>query len=64
MAHLGEVKATKVRCDSSYSPQIDREVSESAATSFRGKKTFDVAAAYALRPFASFRDHGPRKVGR
>jgi chaperonin GroEL len=36
MAHLGEVKATKVRCDSSYSPQIDREVSESAATSFRG----------------------------
>jgi len=36
MVHLGEVKAGKVRCDSSHSPQIDREVSESAATSFRG----------------------------
>src|ERR1700704_6081371 len=31
----GEVKASKVRCDSSHSQPIDREVGESAATSFR-----------------------------
>src|ERR1700675_1787990 len=28
MVHLGDVKAGKVRCDSSHSPQIDLEVSE------------------------------------
>ena len=31
----GEVKAGKVRCDSSHSHIVDREVGESAATSFR-----------------------------
>jgi hypothetical protein len=35
MVHLGEVKASKVRCDAGHSQPIDREVGESAATSFR-----------------------------
>jgi hypothetical protein len=35
MVHLGEVKASKVRCDSGHSHPIDREIGESAATSFR-----------------------------
>jgi len=36
MVHLSEVKASKVKCDSSHSPLIGREVGESAATVFRG----------------------------
>jgi hypothetical protein len=36
LVDLGEVKASKVRCDSSHSHAMDREVGESAATSFRG----------------------------
>jgi len=36
MVHLGEVKAIKIRCDSSHLQLIDREATESAATSFRG----------------------------
>jgi uncharacterized membrane protein YtjA (UPF0391 family) len=35
MVHLGEVKASKVQCDSSHSQLIDREVGESAATVVR-----------------------------
>src|SRR3981189_2968284 len=35
MVHLGEVKASKVACDSSHSRLIDREVGESAATVVR-----------------------------
>ena len=34
--HLGEVKANKVKCDPAHSRLIDREVGDSAATSFRG----------------------------
>ena len=33
--HLGEVKASKVRCDSAHSHLIDQAVGDSAATSFR-----------------------------
>ena len=35
MVHLGEVKASKVLCDSSHSHLIDKEVGESAATVVR-----------------------------
>jgi hypothetical protein len=35
MVHLSEVKAGKVKCDSSHSQLIDREVGESAATVVR-----------------------------
>ena len=35
MVHLGEVKDSKVQCDSSHSQLIDREVGESAATVVR-----------------------------
>jgi hypothetical protein len=35
MVHLGDVKASKVLCDSSHSQLIDREVGESAATVVR-----------------------------
>ena len=35
MVHLGEVKASKVRCDSGHLHSMDREVAEGAATSFR-----------------------------
>src|SRR5450631_3802641 len=35
MVHLGEVKTSKVQCDSSHSQLIDREVGESAATVVR-----------------------------
>jgi len=33
--HLGEVKASKVRCDSSHAHRIDQAVGDSAATSYR-----------------------------
>ena len=66
MVHLSEVKAGKVRCNSSHSQLIDREVGESAATVVRSidRTRLDVTAAYALRPFAGCRNHRPRKVGR
>ena len=35
MVHLSEVKAGKVKCDSSHSQLINREVGESAATVVR-----------------------------
>jgi hypothetical protein len=36
MVHLGEVKTSKVQCDSSHSVLSEREANESAATVFRG----------------------------
>src|SRR5579859_5426601 len=35
LVHLGEVQGSKVRCDSDHAQLIDREIGESAATSFR-----------------------------
>src|ERR1700681_2355248 len=68
MVHLGEVKASKVPCDSSHSRLIDREVGESAATVVRsmdGKSsTSPQFTLYGLSPVVETTGRGKLVVER
>jgi hypothetical protein len=68
MVHLGEVKASKVQCDSSHSQLIDREVGESAATVVRsldGKRsTTPQLTLYGLSPIVETTGRGKLVVER
>jgi hypothetical protein len=68
MVHLSEVKAGKVKCDSSHSQLIDREIGESAATvvrSLAGKgPTSPQFAIYGLSPIVETAGRGRLVVER
>ena len=68
MVHLGDVKTSKVRCDSSRSRLIDREVGESAATVVRsldGKEsTSPRMTVYGLSPIVETSGRGKLVVER
>jgi len=68
MVHLGEVKTSKVQCDSSHSQLIDREVGESAATVVRSLGGKDQVTPqftlYGLSPLVQTAGHGKLVVER
>ena len=68
MVHLSDVKAGKVKCDSSHSQLIDREVGESAATvvrSLAGKGAMSPQfTIYGLSPIFETTGHGKLVVER
>lgn len=66
--HLGEVRASKVRCDSGYSHLIDQAAGDSAATSLRSiEQTGSMSprlTLYGLSPFFHTPGHGKLAVER
>jgi hypothetical protein len=62
MVHLGDVKASQVKCDSSHSQLIDRDASESAATVVRSMDNVGSAAPrftlYGLSPLVQSSSRG------